>query len=154
MLKTFSGRNASQNEFELRGFIQLLQDRGVTRYLEVGARHGDTFHEVMTSLPAGSVGVAVDLPGGLWGKKTTGKSLQEAADDLRIKGYEIHVLLGDSTHSAVIERVAALGRFDAALIDGDHRYEGAKADWFNYGPLAELVAFHDIVGEGQADGTD
>ena len=38
-LQTFSGRNPSQNEFELRSFIALLRDRGVTRYLEIGARH-------------------------------------------------------------------------------------------------------------------
>src|SRR5690606_15397754 len=66
MLKTFSGRQASQDEAELTGFLRLLQDRGVRRYLEVGARHGDTFHYLMTGLPVGSVGVAVDLPGALW----------------------------------------------------------------------------------------
>jgi hypothetical protein len=67
MLVTRSGRPPSQIEAELSGFIGLLQERNVRRYLEIGARHGDTFHEVMRSLPVGSVGVAVDLPGGLWG---------------------------------------------------------------------------------------
>lgn len=151
MLKTFSGRNASQNEYELRSFIKLMQDRGVTRYLEIGARHGDTFHEVMTSLPVGSFGVAVDLPGGMWGKLKTDVSLQAVAADLRARGYEIHVLLGDSTSNEVRDKVHDLGPFDAELIDGDHRYEGAKKDWIHYGRLASMVAFHDIVGQGQCE---
>jgi hypothetical protein len=151
VLKTFSGRPASQNEFELRSFISLLNQHGVKRYLEVGSRHGDTFHEVMTNLPAGSYGCAVDLPGGLWGKKKTEETLQAVAEDLRARGYVIDVVLGNSTHKDVIERIRGLGRFDAALIDGDHTYKGAKQDWENYAPMAKLVAFHDIVGQGMRE---
>jgi hypothetical protein len=39
----------------------------------------------------------------------------------------------------------------AALIDGDHRYEGVKADWEAYRKVASIIAFHDIVGDGQAE---
>ena len=151
MLKTFSGRNASQNEYELRSFIKLMQDRGVTSYLEVGARHGDTFHEVMSSLPVGSMGVAVDLPGGMWGKRKTEVSLQAVAADLRKKGYLIQVILGDSTSPAIVNAVFDAAPYGCALIDGDHRYDGAKQGWINYGCMAPMVAFHDIVGHGQAE---
>lgn len=151
MLKTFSGRNASQNEFELRSFIKLLQDAKVLSYLEVGARHGDTFHEIMTSLPEGSYGVAVDLPGGLWGTKSSVESLHKIADDLRERGYKIDVVIGDSTATPIIERIKEKGPFDAILIDGDHTYKGVKKDWVNYHKLAPLVALHDIVGTGQKE---
>lgn len=149
MLKTFSGRNASQNEFELRSFIALLQERGVTKYAEIGARHGDTFVEVMESLPAGSYGMALDLPGGLWGKSTTGTQLQKACQHLRQKGYQIDMLLGDSRDADTIEAVGAREPFGAILLDGDHTFKGVTADWVNYGWMAPLVAFHDIVGEGE-----
>lgn len=149
MLNTFSGRKASQNEFELRSFINYLQDCGVRKYLEIGARHGDSFHEIMLSLPEGSYGVAVDLPGALWGKKSSGDYLQNAAADLRSRGYLIDVIIGDSTAPKIVERVRAMGRFDAALIDGDHTYKGVKKDWDNYHDICDIVALHDIVGEGQ-----
>ena len=151
MLKTFSGRNASQNEFELRSFISLLKDRGVKSYLEIGARHGDTFHEVMLNLPEGSYGMAVDLPGALWGKKSSADSLQAAAADLRERGYRIDIIIGDSTASPIIRRVKDKAPFDAALIDGDHTLAGVTKDWVNYQGCAPLIAFHDIVGEGQKE---
>lgn len=151
MLKTLSGRKASQNEFELRSFIKFLQEKDVKSYLEIGARHGDTFHEIMINLPKGSRGVAVDLPGGLWGRETSKISLKAAASDLRQRGYDIEVILGDSTEESVIEKVYANGPFDAMLIDGNHLYEGVSKDFENYAPLAPIIAFHDIVGSDQIE---
>lgn len=150
-LTTRSGRPASQNEFELRSFIDLLVERNVTRYLEVGARHGDTFFEIMRSLPAGSSGVALDLPGGLWGKRTSQSSLVDAVQELRQLGYRASYIFGDSRDKQVHALAAGRGPYDAILIDGDHTLEGVTADWEAYGPLAPLVAFHDIVGEGCAE---
>lgn len=151
MLKTFSGRRASQDEGELRGFIDLLQLHEVSRYLEIGARHGDTFHEVMLGLPVGSYGLAIDLPGGMWGKVTTSSSLYAAAADLRAKGYLVDVILGDSTTAEVITSARVRAPYGAVLIDGDHRYDGVKKDYINYGSMAPLVAFHDIVGVGEKE---
>jgi len=151
MLTTRSGRKPSQNEFELRGFMGLLQEREVTRYLEIGARHGDTFYEVMRSLPPGSVGVAVDLPGALWGTVKSQNSLRDAVEDLRARGYNASVIFGDSRSAATRRLVQGRGPFDAILIDGDHTLEGVTADWQAYGEAAPLVAFHDIVGDGQAE---
>lgn len=151
MLNTFSGRRASQDEYELRSLIDLMKCKAVTRYLEIGARHGDTFHEVMINLPAGSFGVAVDLPAGLWGKSGTEKSLKAVIKDLRERGYDVHMVLGDSTSPDIIAAVHSFGEFDAALIDGDHTLKGVTADYNNFGRIAPIVAFHDIVGEGQAE---
>jgi hypothetical protein len=151
VLNTFSGRRASQDEGELRGFIDLLQLHQVTRYLEIGARHGDTFHEVMINLPVGSYGLAIDLPGGLWGRASTCSSLQAAAADLRAKGYLVDVILGDSTSAEVITSAKLRAPYGGVLIDGDHRYEGVKKDYLNYGLMAPLVAFHDIVGVGERE---
>lgn len=157
-MKTFSGRPPSQHPDELASFIALLRREKVTRYLEIGARHGDTFHAVMSALPQGSAGVAVDLPGGAWGQPRTEGALRQAVRDVIRRGCAATMLLGDSTALPMIETVASLGPFDAVLIDGDHRYDGVLADWENYGRPpsrigARLVAFHDIAGEGQMQRT-
>lgn len=146
-LTTRSGRPASQRADELLPFIELLEREGVRSYLEIGARHGDTFDMVARSLPEGSRVVAVDLGGGPWGTPKSIPALKAAVGDLG--DYDAHLIFGDSTSPDVIDQVRALGPFDAILIDGDHRYEGVKADWEAYGPLGRLIAFHDIVGEGQ-----
>lgn len=151
MLQTFSGRNPSQDEFELRSLIALLRERGVTRYLEIGARHGDSFHEIMLGLPEGSTGVAVDLPGGLWGTEKSRQHLMRAAADLTRRGYKASVLFGDSQTAATRRLIVGRGPFDAILIDGDHTLAGVTADWQAYGGMAPLVAFHDIVGTGQRE---
>jgi len=145
----FSGRRPSQHPEELTRFINLLLRENVTRYLEIGARHGDTFHMVMSALPTGSVGVAVDLPAAAWGQAGTEKALRKAVQHLRGAARKVTMLLGDSTALPMVESVAAFGPFDAVLIDGDHRYAGVKADWENYGRMARIVAFHDIAGHGQ-----
>ncbi|WP_414461809.1 class I SAM-dependent methyltransferase [Hyphomicrobium sp. DY-1] len=148
-MKTFSGRRASQREDELKGFVDMLKDWCTMSYLEIGARHGDTFHHVMSALPKGSVGVAVDLPGGAWGTDKSAEHLVRAAEDLTRNGYHVDVIFGDSTSKRVLDEIRTYRKFDAILIDGDHRYDGVKADWDAYQNLGRLVAFHDIDGDGQ-----
>lgn len=150
LLKTFSGRNPSQMAGELLPFIDFMHARGCQRYLEIGARHGDAFHQIMSTFAAGKRGVAVDLAGGLWGTADSKSALLAARDDLVRQGLDAHVVLGDSHSRSVIAKCAALGPFDFALIDGDHTYAAVKQDFKDYAPLADYVAFHDIVGRKQS----
>ncbi len=151
-----TGQKISQKDKEIGALIDLFKRYGVTRYLEIGARQGNTFYDIMTSLPVGSLGVAVDLPGGTWGKTGTDVHLKNVCQKLNDMGYNVSYILGDSTDKEVIDEVEMLGApFHAALIDGDHRYAGVKADWENYSPMVEsLVAFHDIDGHGVVQSSD
>ena len=151
MLTTFSGRAPSQDESELRGFISLLQERGVTRYLEVGSRHGDSTHEIAINLPPGSTIVAVDLPGGLWGTERSRPYLERVIADLCARGYKASCIFGDSQTDATKRLIIGRGPYDAILLDGDHTLKGVTRDWQLYGDMAPIVAFHDITGTGQAE---
>lgn len=146
-MKTLSGRQPSQRPDELAAFIDLLVKNNVRSYLEIGARHGDTFYEVMRHLPKGAKGVAVDMPGANWGVQKSRQALEHAAATLKGQGYDVRTVYGDSGTDATTRRVASHGPYDAVLIDGDHLYDGVKRDWERYGN-ARMVAFHDIDGEG------
>lgn len=148
MLKTLSGRSASQDADELHRFIDLLKRKNVRRYLEIGARHGDTLYEIGMALPEGSVLVGVDLPGGNWGTSKSKVYLEAAAEALRRAGRTAHLIFGNSRAAGTEGMIVRRGPYDAILIDGDHLYEGVRSDWLKYGDLAPIVAFHDIAGHG------
>lgn len=147
---THSGRKALQDRDEFQWFLNLISKEQVRRYGEIGARSGDTFHAVMTSLPVGSVGVAVDLPA-----SPHRTDLESAVSDLCSRGYLASAMFGDSTMAATIKQFCGRGPFDLILIDGHHALEYATSDWNNYRSMARIIAFHDIAGSGQknSDGT-
>ena len=151
----FSGMPWPQYQEEIQGFIQLLKDEGCTSYLEVGCRYGDTWHAVGMALPGGSRLVGVDLPGAKSGMKNkgghqnSGGYLKKAGKDLIKHGRDAHVIIGDSQDQETIAKVVELAPFDIVLIDGDHTARGVRMDLRNYGPMARMVAFHDICGEGK-----
>ena len=136
---------------ELEAMIALLRADGVTRYLEIGARHGESFDFVMRGLPAGASGTAVDLPEGPWGKKGSRRALPECIRQLNADGYACRAIFGDCRADAVVADVTRGGPYDAVFIDADHRYEAVSADWSIYRAFARLVAFHDIADVGAID---
>lgn len=90
--------------------------------------------------------VSVDLPGiQPWGYTDSAEFLVKNILALEEDGFDAKLILADSTHPHVVEIVKGLAPFDLVFIDGDHRYEGVKQDWENYGPMGRVVVFHDIV---------
>lgn len=139
-------RAALQDPAELAHFIVLLKKEGIRSYLEIGCKHGGSLWRVATeAMPKGSRIVAVDLPHGDASFKESEPHLTACVKRLRKElGYDAHLFIGDSTDKEIIARVAELGPFDACLIDANHTEPYVRADWKNYGPMARIVAFHDI----------
>jgi predicted O-methyltransferase YrrM len=133
-----------QNVDELADFIALLKANDVHSYLEIGCKFGGSLWRIGTSLPAGSRIVAVDLPHGDTSFKETLPHLQQCLGELCKRGYDAHLVVGDSTAPETVKRVAAFGPFDACFIDGNHTAAYVRRDFENYSKLARLVAFHDI----------
>lgn len=127
---------------ELDAFAKLLANHGVRSYLEIGGKYGCSFFRVMSALATGSRGLVVDLP---TPGSDTEHALEECVRDLRRANYDARVLLGDSIDPGTIARVRALAPFDAVFIDANHTLPYVRQDWVNYGPMARIVAFHDIA---------
>jgi cephalosporin hydroxylase len=117
---------------------------GSVSILEIGSKFGDTLRE-FAKIPSVKLIVSVDLPGTWpWGVVNSDQRLSACVEELS-KTHDARLFLGNSQDPEVIEAVKNLGPYDFIFIDGDHHYDGARADWKNYGPMGKKVAFHDIV---------
>lgn len=137
-------RRVLQHSAELDEFVRLLQKEGVRSYLEIGCKFGGSLWKVANALPKGSRIVAVDLPHGDNSFKENQGHLEECARAIKARGYDMHLIIGDSTKKEVVAKVYELGPFDAVFIDANHTLPYIKQDWANYGIISKLVAFHDI----------
>lgn len=130
-------RGAIQKEVELAGFLALAMDLEPKVTVEVGSFAGGTLWAWMQFCPRV---IGIDRPPKGY---PTGPQLGEL-------GCEI--LLGDSQDPAVrdqLEEMLGAHPVDMLFIDGDHTFEGVKADFELYSPLVRpggIVAFHDVCG--------
>lgn len=135
----------AQVSAEIDALRDLLKREGVRSYLEIGSKFGGSLWRVGRSLPPGSRIVSVDLPNGTKAWKESSESLSACIAALGAMGHDARVIWGNSMDTSIIAQVAALGPFDAIMIDADHRLPGVTADWNNYGPMGGIIAFHDIA---------
>lgn len=126
-----------QDEAELSVFIDLLRINDVRSYLEIGSKFGGSLWSVANALPKGSRIVSVDL-------NVNGSNLLRCIGALKVGGYDAHLIVGNSMDVRTIAAAEALAPFDCVFIDGDHKPAAVMADWENYGPMARIVALHDI----------
>lgn len=137
--------DAAQDPAEIAAFGALLRREGVRSYLEIGSKFGGSLWRAATALPVGSLIVSVDMPGGTKAWKESEQSLVSCHKELRRRGYQTQALWGDSGSREIISAVSEFAPFDAVLIDADHRLPGVTRDWLTYGPMAKIVAFHDLA---------
>ena len=134
-----------QNQYELGEMLKIV--KGKRRVLEIGSSFGGTLKQLASVMPKGSQLVSVDLA-----IDDTPKflnplpSLKETCRQIGLLGGNVELLIGNSHSPQVVEKVREYGPFDFCFIDGEHTYEGMKADWENYGPMSKIVGFHDIAG--------
>lgn len=134
-----------QDKKELKQMLDIV--KGKTSVLEVGSNFGGTFYRMSEVVAPKSLMVSVD-----WPVDETPKSL-EPVESLKMNckrismmGHHVELFIGDSHANDTVQRVEEFAPFDFVFIDGDHSYEGVKADWMNYGPMGKIVGFHDIAG--------
>jgi predicted O-methyltransferase YrrM len=139
----------SQNRSEILQLAVLLQQRKPRVVVEIGTAYGGTLSIWCAVADPQAVIVSLDLPGGIHGG---GYPRWKALIYRRFAQPKqaLHLLRVDSHLSATRDQLKAIlppEGIDFLFIDGDHTYEGVKADFELYSKLVRrggLVAFHDI----------
>jgi predicted O-methyltransferase YrrM len=135
---------------EITAFLRFLETRRPERVLEIGTARGGTFFLLAQAASEDAQLITLDLPNGLFGAD----SYPWRTNLLRSLGrgrQKIHALRVDSQRAETLDQVRKLlcgEMLDLLFIDGDHRYEGVKADFSAYAALVRtggFVALHDIV---------
>lgn len=133
--------SALQDPAEIVEFARLVQAEKIRSYLEIGSKFGGSLWHVACAMNKGTRLVSVDIEGNA--------DLRQCIDQLKFLGYDAHLLVGNSTAPRIIDAADALGPYDLCLIDANHTEVFVRMDWRNYGPMARVVAFHDIAWDQQ-----
>ena len=125
-------------------FIEFLKHiEGCKSALEIGSLYGGSASRIGQALTPGGRLVSIDL--GMEPLKKDWVTLPTLLHRLSaIPDRDVHLLIGNSTSSDIIEEARKLGPYDLVFIDGGHTEDAVQSDWNNYGPMGKIVAFHDI----------
>ena len=139
----------SQSRSEILQLVTILHQRKPKVVVEIGTAEGGTLCMWCSIGDPQAVIASIDLPGGVHGggypnwKSAVYRRFAQPRQSL-------HLLRLDSHQLTTLERLKTIipsGGIDFLFIDGDHTYEGVKADFEMYSPLVRpggLVVFHDI----------
>jgi predicted O-methyltransferase YrrM len=133
-------RNANQKLTEFAALIRLLSERELNVVLEIGTAHGGTYWTWCRLATPTAHLVSIDFPGDdEWSARLRRCPRATQAQTL---------IRADSHDPETIRSLEGLkGSVDLLFIDGDHSYDGVRADFEDYAPLVRpggLIAFHDV----------
>jgi predicted O-methyltransferase YrrM len=135
---------------ELIQLFEIVSALQVKNALEIGTWSGGTlFMTCRVGKPDATV-ISVDLPGGrfgggyVWPRKFVYRKFTKNNQILHLLRKDSH----DPDTRNLVRSLLGNSPLDFLFIDGDHTYDGVRADFEMYAPLVRsggIVAFHDIA---------
>jgi cephalosporin hydroxylase len=134
---------SDQKQAEIVSLLRILQKHPPHYVCEIGSASGGTLFLFANVCCSDALIVSIDL----------GLTFERSAVHSHIGNgqQQLVSIRADSRAPETIRRVRSLLRghkLDLLFIDGDHSYDGVKADFNNYSPLLReggLIVFHDIL---------
>ena len=136
-----------QNYSEIYNAAEFIKNLEIESFVEIGTDQGGTF-AIWSKLAGDGVRISVDIPHGNYGQN--GYNVNERDKYLGAIHPKSHFIHGDSHSYETLEKVVKLldgKKVDFLFIDGDHVYEGVKADYQMYRHIVKpggWIGFHDI----------
>ena len=132
-----------QKKSEILRLIDIVRAMRPAAICEIGAAGGGTTFLLAHAASGDATIISLDL--------AYSASRRAAVSSFALEGQKI-ICLQDDSHSPLAVRAVrahlARKRLDILFLDGDHSYDGVKADFQLYSPLVRpggLIIFHDIV---------
>ena len=137
----------AQIDWELMQLVEIYDRLDPMRTLEIGSQFGGTLYYWLTGADDGACVANIDI-------------LQNMTDADKLKlpdqwrswcpyGVEYRPFIGRSDDPDIIAAVKEfMPELDFLFIDACHTYEGARADFLQYGPLVRkggVIALHDLI---------
>jgi predicted O-methyltransferase YrrM len=146
----FKSIKPRQNAVEIQELYRVICALQARCILEIGTARGGTLYLWTQAAASDATIISIDLPMGRFG----GSYAESRIPFYRAfsRPHQTMHLLREDSHApktlTQVQHLLARQPIDFAFIDGDHTYEGVKADFLSYGPLVRpggLIAFHDIL---------
>jgi len=146
----FKKIRARQNPVEIEHLFDEICQLNPERVLEIGTAKGGTLYLWAQAASDNASLMSVDLPGGDFGgayapcRSALYKSFARPGQTINLELADSHL----PESQAKVKEYFGDQQIDFAFIDGDHTYEGVKADFNDYGPLVRpggIIAFHDVL---------
>jgi cephalosporin hydroxylase len=133
----------NQIDSEILLLLEQVRELVPRTVLEIGRAGGGSLYLLTRVCPPDSLIISLDLG-------ATPRAQDRVFHSFARERQDLKILRGDSHDRVVVNHIRALSRaqIDFLFIDGDHAYEGIKADFEAFSPLVRaggLIALHDIV---------